>query len=137
MDIEKINRRRKNRDSLILISLVRSKEIKIQEKAGYLQSKSFFFYVFLPHCQNLKNLFVRKDLFMSKWSEIRINFFDEEEKKWYVDAWLTDDANEEGAVIAKIDLYTGIVEYLDEDTKTDEYAQKKIREFLKDGELLR
>lgn len=74
---------------------------------------------------------------MSKWSEIRINFFDEEEKKWYVDAWLTDDANEEGAVIAKIDLYTGIVEYLDEDAKTDEYAQKEIREFLKDGELLR
>ena len=26
---------------------------------------------------------------MSKWSEIRINFFDEEEKKWSVDAWET------------------------------------------------
>ena len=73
---------------------------------------------------------------MSKWSEIRINFFDEEEKKWYVDAWLTDDANEEGTVIAKIDLYTGIVEYLDKDAKIDEYAQKEIREFLKDGESL-
>ena len=33
---------------------------------------------------------------MSKWSEIRINFFDEEEKKWSVDAWETDDDNEEG-----------------------------------------
>ena len=37
---------------------------------------------------------------MSKWSEIRINFFDEEEKKWSVDAWETDDDNEEGSVIA-------------------------------------
>lgn len=74
---------------------------------------------------------------MSKWSEIRINFFDEEEKKWSVDAWETDDYNEKGSVIAKIDLYTGTVEYLDADAKTDEYVQEEIREFLKDGELLR
>lgn len=74
---------------------------------------------------------------MSKWSEIRIDFFDEEEKKWFVDAWETDDDNEEGSVIAKIDLYTGTVEYLDANAKTDEYAQEEIREFLKDGESLR
>lgn len=74
---------------------------------------------------------------MSKWSEIRIDFFDEEEKKWSVDAWETDDDNEEGSVIAKIDLYTGTVEYLDVDAKTDEYAQEEIGEFLKDGESLR
>ena len=48
-----------------------------------------------------------------------------------------DDDNEEGSVIAKIDLYTGTVEYLDADAKTDEYAQEEIREFLKDGESLR
>lgn len=74
---------------------------------------------------------------MSKWSEIRIDFLDTEEKKWSVDAWETDDDNEEGSVIAKIDLYTGTVEYLDVDAKTDEYAQEEIREFLKDGESLR
>lgn len=73
---------------------------------------------------------------MSKWSEIRIDFLDTE-KKWSVDAWKTDDDNEEGSVIAKIDLYTGTVEYLDVDAKTDEYAQEEIREFLKDGESLR
>lgn len=28
---------------------------------------------------------------MSKYNEIRINFFDEDEKKWFVDAWNTDD----------------------------------------------
>lgn len=71
---------------------------------------------------------------MSKWSEIRIDFFDEEEKKWFVDAWETDDDNEEGSVIAKIDLYTGTVEYLDADAKTDEYAQEEIREFLRKKE---
>lgn len=73
---------------------------------------------------------------MSKWSEIRINFFDEEEKQWSVDAWETDDDNEEGSAIAKIDLYTGTVEYLDADAKTDEYAQEEIKEMLKNGRTL-
>lgn len=70
---------------------------------------------------------------MSKWSEIRIDFFDTEENKWSVDAWETDDDDEEGSVIAKIDLDTGTVEYLDVDTKTDEYAQEEIKEMLKNG----
>lgn len=49
---------------------------------------------------------------MSKWAEIRCNFYDDEEEKWLVDAWLTDDDNEEGTVITKIDLATKTVEYL-------------------------
>ena len=64
---------------------------------------------------------------MSKWSEIRIDFFDTEENKWSVDAWETDDDDEEGSVIAKIDLDTGPVEYL------DVYAQEEIKEMLKNG----
>ena len=70
---------------------------------------------------------------MSKWSEIRIDFFDTEENKWSVDAWETDDDDEEGSVIAKIDLDTGTVEYLDVDAKTDEYAQEEIKEMIKNG----
>ena len=70
---------------------------------------------------------------MSKWSEIRIDFFDTEENKWSVDAWETDDDDEEGSVIAKIDLDTGTVEYLDVDAKTDECAQEEIKEMLKNG----
>lgn len=70
---------------------------------------------------------------MSKWGEIRIDFLDPEENKWSVDAWETDDDNEEGSVIAKIDLHTGTVEYLDADAKTDEYAQEEIQEMLKNG----
>ena len=74
---------------------------------------------------------------MSKYNEIRINFFDEDEKKWFIDAWKTDDYCGKGSVIAKIDLYTGTVEYLDADAKTDEYAQEEIKAFLKDAEFLR
>ena len=64
---------------------------------------------------------------MSKWTEIRCDFFYEEEEKYFVDAWKTDDGNEEGTVIAKLDLAAGSVEYLDEDAKTDEYAQEIIK----------
>lgn len=44
----------------------------------------------------------------------------------YIDAWLTCDINEEGRTIAKIDLFSNEVTYLDERAKTDEYAQKVI-----------
>ena len=70
---------------------------------------------------------------MSKYAEIRSNFFDEEEEKQFVDAWLTDNDDEEGIVIAKIDLGAKSVEYLDEDAKTDEYAQEIINEVLENG----
>ena len=73
---------------------------------------------------------------MSKWMEIRCDFFDEEEEKYCVDAWMTDDGNEEGTVIAKIDLAAKTVEYLDEDAKTDEYAQEVIKEMLDEGYVL-
>ena len=70
---------------------------------------------------------------MSKWSEIRSNYFDDEEGVQTVDAWLTDDDNEEGEVIAKIHLDTKTVDYLDPDAETDEYAQEVINEVLEEG----
>lgn len=73
---------------------------------------------------------------MSKWAEIRCDFFDDEEEKWCVDAWLTDDDNEEGTIIAKIDLATKTIEYLDTDARYDEYAQEVIKEMLEDGYVL-
>ena len=33
---------------------------------------------------------------MSKWREIRCDFFNEEEERYYVDAWKTGNDNEEG-----------------------------------------
>ena len=70
---------------------------------------------------------------MSKWSEIRSNYFDDEEGVQTVDAWLTDDDNEEGEGIAKIHLDTKTVDYLDSDAETDEYAQEVINEVLEEG----
>lgn len=52
---------------------------------------------------------------MSKWAEIKSDYYDDEEKKQYVDACLTDDGNEEGKVITKINLATKEAEYLDSD----------------------
>ena len=73
---------------------------------------------------------------MSKYAEVRSDFYDEEEEKQFVDAWMNDDDNKEGTVIAKIDLATGEIEYLDEDARTDEYAQEVISEVLKEGYVL-
>jgi hypothetical protein len=66
---------------------------------------------------------------MRKYKEVKINFYNEEEKKWFVDAWKTNCDNEEGQVIAKIDL-AGNIEYLDANAQKDTLAQQKIREFL-------
>jgi len=66
----------------------------------------------------------------SKWAEIRCDFFDEIEQKWYVDAWKTNSDNEEGKVIAKISLDKSI-EYLDKDAETDKYAQEIIQTKIK------
>ena len=69
---------------------------------------------------------------MSKWAEIRNNYCDEEEGKVYIDAWRTCNGDEEGKVIAKVDYKTKEVEYLDNDARTDSYAQEIINETLND-----
>jgi hypothetical protein len=69
---------------------------------------------------------------MSKYGEIRNDFYDEEEKKVYIDAWFTEDDNEEGVVIAKVNYRTKAIEYIDNDARTDEYAQEIINETLKE-----
>lgn len=67
---------------------------------------------------------------MSKWTEIRCEFYDEIEKKYSVDAWKSADDNEEGTVIAKIVPATKEIEYLDNDAKTDGYAQEVINSMM-------
>lgn len=73
---------------------------------------------------------------MSKWKYIRCDFFNEEEEKYMVEAWKAGDTSEHGAVIAKLDLAAETVEYIDEDAKTDEYAQAVIKEMLENGYIL-
>lgn len=68
---------------------------------------------------------------MSKYGEVRNDYYDEEENKVYIDAWVTDDDNEEGIVVAKVNYKTKEVEYMVEEAKTDEYVQEVINETLK------
>lgn len=67
---------------------------------------------------------------MSKWAEIRNDFVCEDSHKIYIDAWITDDDNEEGVVIARIDMDTKNIEYFDNDALTDSFAQEIIRETI-------
>ena len=73
----------------------------------------------------------------SPWKKIRIDYFDKKEQRWLVNAWTSDDDNEEGICIAKILLgatyETSIIEYLDEIAKIDDYAQNCIKEFCNNG----
>ena len=66
----------------------------------------------------------------SKYSDVRADFFDEKTQQYMIDAWLTDDPNEDGEIIAKVNIKTKKVEYLDEDAKTDVWAQEIIEEVL-------
>ncbi len=63
---------------------------------------------------------------MSKWKEIRNDFYDEEKDYVLIDAWETEDADEEGKVIAIV--YADKVVYEDEVAKVDSYAQEIIEE---------
>lgn len=68
---------------------------------------------------------------MSAYAEVRDDFYDEDENKVYIDAWFTDDANEDGIVIAKVNTKSKEVEYLEDEAKTDSYAQEVINGVLK------
>lgn len=63
----------------------------------------------------------------SIWKEVRNDFYDEKEGMTYIDAWYTDDDNEEGQVIAKIDDDAN-VQYLEDMAKDDPLAQEIINE---------
>ena len=65
---------------------------------------------------------------MSKWAEIRNNYSDDEFV--YIDAWETDDDNEEGKVIALINIKTKEVGYAVNSARWDDYAQEIINETL-------
>jgi hypothetical protein len=64
------------------------------------------------------------------WSEIRNDF--ESDGIVFIDAWVTNDANEAGKTIAKIDKTTKKVEYIDKRAITDTYAQEIINQTLYD-----
>lgn len=63
------------------------------------------------------------------WSEIHNDF--EYGGFIHIDAWTTADEMEDGKTIAKINVLTKEVIYLDERARTDEFAQEVIQERLK------
>lgn len=63
------------------------------------------------------------------WAEIHDDF--EDEGFIHIDAWTTADDMEDGKVIAKINVLTKEVIYIDERAKTDGFAQEVINDRLK------
>lgn len=63
------------------------------------------------------------------WSQIDNTFVDR--GNVHIDAWETEDSNEEGKVIAKVSIKTAKVEYIDPRAMTDSYAQEMIEEAVK------
>ena len=63
------------------------------------------------------------------WSEIRADF--EDDGYIFVDGWLTENDDEEGKTIAKINIKSDEVMYVDERAKNDSYAQEVISEAKK------
>ena len=66
----------------------------------------------------------------TQFTEVKCTFFDENRKWWCVDAWRTDDPNEDGEVVATIREETLEVFYQLERYKKDEYVHEVIREKL-------
>ena len=64
-------------------------------------------------------------MFERIWNDISTDFEDQE--VIYIDAYRTNNSNEEGKTIATIDIKTGEVEYRDERAEYDDYAQEEIK----------
>lgn len=65
---------------------------------------------------------------MSIWGEIKNDHIDNDVV--YIDGYLTDDDNEAGRVIAKVNVRTQAIEYLDNRARKDCYAQDIINDVI-------
>ncbi|MGN0485553.1 MAG: hypothetical protein ACI4HI_18595 [Lachnospiraceae bacterium] len=65
------------------------------------------------------------------WAEIRNDY--EDEGLRYIDAWTTDDDEEEGEVIAVVDMYSGRVIYHDPRARIDTVAQQVISSVVEEA----
>ncbi len=69
---------------------------------------------------------------MTNYSEVRIDYYDDIDGVWTVDAWKTDDDNEEGEVVATINPATREVTYLNPAAKHDALVREEIDAFMAD-----
>lgn len=65
---------------------------------------------------------------ISEYKEVRCNFLNDEDGFWRVDAWKTDDDNEEGRTVALIDSTSDRVIYIDPVARYD----SRVAEFIKE-----
>lgn len=68
------------------------------------------------------------------WSEVHNDF--EDEGIVYIDGYTTADPDENGGVIATIDLKTNTVTYIDPRAKTDSLAQEVINDVLNNNSTI-
>lgn len=62
------------------------------------------------------------------WRELRDDY--EDDDFVHIDAWETEDGDEQGKVIAKINMHTAEVTYLDDRARVDANAQELINAFI-------
>lgn len=67
------------------------------------------------------------------WSEIRNEYTESDTGITKIDAWVTEDDDENGKTIAEIDL-EGKVKYKDRRAKTNKYAQELIQQVVEERE---
>lgn len=65
----------------------------------------------------------------SIYSEVVIDFYNDIKNEWTVDTWKTDDGNEEGVVVARINL-KGEILWEVEDAKNDPMVKEEIKYFM-------
>lgn len=80
----------------------------------------------------VKDALIERHFFRTKYGEIRNDYANEDDRYISIDAWLTDDDSEEGTVIARVNMDTYVVEYIDPNASYDPYAQKIIQETITD-----
>ncbi len=64
------------------------------------------------------------------YSEVRIEYFDENKGCWTIDTWKTDDPSEEGVVVGEIYEDERGVVYLDEEAENNPQVQEAVNNFF-------
>ena len=68
---------------------------------------------------------------MREYAEVKCDY-NNDEGFWTVDAWMTDELNESGKVIAAIEENTGNVFYIEQEARYSKLAQEVINEKVKE-----
>ena len=68
---------------------------------------------------------------MEDYAEVRCDFYDDIEGYWCVDAWRTNDDDEEGEVVAHV-YDDGSVVWLNNNAKKSHYVQMVIKDCITD-----